>query len=388
MAEKRRRRGSGSLYRTADGHWEAACSLPPDPQTGKRRRLKAKGETAHEAQARLDAKKEKAITAGRMPSSRAPKFADWWEVWLEQLAPELRPATVKAYRSCGRRICSLIGAVRLDRITPAVLRDWQTKAKAQWSTRTVRIDWSLIGSCLKAAVVEGHIESSPAESMRSPRGAVGTRAAMTPDQAAMVIAAETDPMWRLQWLLAFATGMRSGERHAVRVCDVEEHGGVRGLSVRWQLQKDNGGEWPEGTPLIHVVDNWYLCPPKSKSGVRWVPLTGALEDAWDSLVRLRRAEGMKDTDLLCVRKDGGPLNVMTESRAWNAALERAGIKGHYVPHSARHTADTIMAALSIPTSTRIGIMGHHTTMMDDVYVAAIPSEMASATARTSEMLEQ
>ena len=60
--------------------------------------------------------------------------------------------------------------------------------------------------------IGGVIERNPAVKGTAPRVALKERAALTPDQAADLIAAETDDAWRLMWMLAFMTGMRQGER--------------------------------------------------------------------------------------------------------------------------------------------------------------------------------
>ena len=56
---------------------------------------------------------------------------------------------------------------------------------------------------------------------------------------------------------------------------------------------------------------------------------------------------VKPDDLVFVQEDGAPLNRMIETRAWKKALQRVGLPGDFVPHSARHTAATAMAQLGM-----------------------------------------
>ena len=63
-------------------------------------------------------------------------------------------------------------------------------------------------------------------------------------------------------------------------------------------------------------------------------------------------------DLVFVQEDGAPLNRMIETRAWKKALQRVGLPGDFVPHSARHTAATAMAQLGMSDKVRESIMGH------------------------------
>ena len=52
------------------------------------------------------------------------------------------------------------------------------------------------------------------------------------------------------------------------------------------------------------------------------------------------------------------MNRMIETRAWKKALQRVGLPGDFVPHSARHTAATAMAQLGMSDKVRESIMGH------------------------------
>ena len=53
--------------------------------------------------------------------------------------------------------------------------------------------------------MEGVIERNPAVKGTAPRVALKERAALTPDQAADLIAAETDDTWRLMWMHSIST---------------------------------------------------------------------------------------------------------------------------------------------------------------------------------------
>mgnify|MGYP001270177982 FL=1 len=95
----RRTHGSGSVYPERTGGYRATCELPPDPATGRRRRLVARGRTKAVALKRLKDKKLEYERSGRMPSQTTPYLKDWLDRWLDEIVkPRLRPSTLATDR--------------------------------------------------------------------------------------------------------------------------------------------------------------------------------------------------------------------------------------------------------------------------------------------------
>ena len=371
MAKNQRRtRGAGSLYQRADGNWVATQELPPDPRTGKRRRLTAKGKSRSAAVTRLKAKVDSAQLDGALPLAQLPTLAEWLTHWIDSRTYRLRPNTLVSYRAAAARIAAIIGEARLDRITPQLLEQWQAQEERQYAHRTVITDRGVLGSALEQAVTNGIIARNSMQATELPVGHAARREAPTPAEAAAIIAAEDRPVWRLQWCLAFL-GMRRGERHGVTRAELEERDGVLGIRVDHQLEKGEPADWPASDrPLVTPVPGhtgWVYAPAKTKAGERWVPLLGTALDAWTAVDALNPGN---DDDLLCLSVTGRPLTGSMERKAWHRARGLAGIDRWLVPHSARHTADSILAMLGVPDATRIGIIGHSSTSMDTVYVHA------------------
>ena len=184
MAKNQRRtRGAGSLYQRADGVWVATQELPPDPRTGKRRRLTAKGKSRSAAVARLKAKVEDARLDGELAIQRLPTLAEWMDHWLEARKYRLRPATVACYRMAINHIGQFIGETRLDRVTPQLLEKWQVQEEARYAHKTVMVDRGVVGGALKQAVKNGLLTKNPLDATEppvgstKPRDARGTRGA-------------------------------------------------------------------------------------------------------------------------------------------------------------------------------------------------------------------
>ena len=379
MAKKQRRtRGAGSLYQRADGTWVATQELPPDPRTGKRRRLTAKGKSRSAAVARLKTKVEDARLDGELVVKQLPTLAKWLAHWLESRAYRLRPATASSYRSTINRVNKYIGETRLDRVSPQLLERWQVQEEAEYSHKTVLMDRGVLGGALGQAVKNELIARNPMEATELPIGSTRPREAPTPAEAASIIAAEDRPVWRLQWCLAFL-GMRQGERQGVTRGELEMHDGVPGIRILHQVRKGKPEDWPANDrPFVRPIPGhpgYVYAPAKTKAGERWVPLLGTALAAWKEVAELNPGD---DDDLLCLSSAGLPLTGARERKAWIRVLDRAGIDRWLVPHSARHTADSILAMLGVPDATRIGIIGHSSTSMDTVYVHAQTEAVVAA----------
>lgn len=383
---KRRPRGTGSIYKDAAGYWHATQALPPDPRTGKRRRLSAKGKSRADAVARLKTKIKAAMMDGSLPVRDMPTLADYLTHWVESRAYRLRPTTQTIYRSASRRISGIIGETRLDHITPALLEKWQVLAEQQYAHRTVLTDRTLLSQALEQAVTNGLLTRNPMRGVDAPIGVSKRREAPTPAEASRIIALEENPVWRLQWCLAFL-GMRQGERRGVTRGELVYRDGVPGILIQHQACRvEKGKTWPEYTSVTPIPrqPGWVYAPAKTQAGERWVPLLGTAWEAWQAVDRLNPGE--RD-DLLCLSLHGCPLAQATERRAWARALKRAGVDRPLVPHSARHTADSILAMMGVPDATRLGIIGHTTTAMDTVYVHAQTDAMIDAARTLAERLE-
>lgn len=174
--------GGGSTYRSADGIWHAAIDIEPDRATGRRRRLTAQGKTKAVANARLRMKLDAYVRKGFTPNSPSPRLMDWLET-LNKIA----------------------GARRISSLGHKDMAAIQDGLKC-YSPKTATITWSVLKNALEAARDENLIRTNPAKMVRPVSGRRRPMKVLSPAQAAELIRNEPDPMWRLNWLLAFATG--------------------------------------------------------------------------------------------------------------------------------------------------------------------------------------
>ena len=169
-------------------------------------------------------------------------------------------------------------------------------------------------------------------------------------------------MWALLFELAFASGMRAGERYALMPYELERRDGVPGIFVQRQIQQ-------YGLPGEAVIPKWldaehlhgilWLTTPKTRAAIRFVPIP---EDLWERLwARIRRL-GIGDHELVFTNQLGHPIRESTERYHWLKALREAGLPEVKI-HSARHWMASMTARANMPDDARTAVMGHTSITM-------------------------
>lgn len=369
--------GGGSTYKSADGIWHAAIDIEPDRATGRRRRLTAQGKTKAVANARLRMKLDAYVRKGLTPNSPSPRLMDWLETWYHERAEaNLRPNSRRSYENAIVRLNKIAGAKRISSLGHKDMAAIQDGLKC-YSPKTATITWSVLKNALEAARDENLIRTNPAKMVRPVSGRRRPMKVLSPAQAAELIRNEPDPMWRLNWLLAFATGLRQGERLGLTMDELTTLNGRRALVIDHQLQRipdSRKADWPLGEDVTDLGNGFWLCPPKTDSGERIVVLDDVMCGALDEWLAIRRQKGV-DSPMLFVTGRGTPIDRRIEYFHWDKALLRIGIVNgedgvRLRPHSARHTADTLFANAGVPESARLALMGHSDAAMDSVYLHA------------------
>ncbi|QTL69191.1 site-specific integrase [Bifidobacterium longum] len=389
--ERRRVQGSGG-FTTENGRVKAFRELPPDPATGKRRRVTAFGGTKAEAELRLNGKLAELQRVGQLGYVKPPTVAEWMDHWLTDVCkPRLKPRTWGTYASVSaNNIVPSIGAVRLDGLKPAHFRRMERYVTVELgkSSGTAGSAWRTLHKALEDAVLEGVIERNPAVKGTAPRVALKERAALTPDQAADLIAAETDETWRLMWMLAFMTGMRQGERLGLTEDELRRDGDRLVVLVEWQAQHLTKREvegLPKGVECSPLGNGMYRTRPKTEKGRRAIPLPDAL--ARVLLAHIER-HGVNGDGLVFHDEKGLPLTGNVERRRWYRALDRIGLDHDYVPHSARHTTATILNRLGLDDVTRTAIMGHsRVSTTNEIYTHVELDRLVAATDGVEKAIE-
>ncbi len=265
MARARRGRGEHGIYRReSDGLWVASLSLGYDV-SGKRKRRVVYGQTKREAQQRLDQLKQDAAAGVKVEPGRFT-VKDLLDRWLElEVKPNRAPGTYRCYSgTASLHITPHIGGVRLadlDSVRVAGLyADLERKGVP---ARTRELVHAVLRRALKRAVAWKLKGFNPAAQVEKPKVIRRDIPAITPEQAAALLAAAAGHRLEALFVFAVASGMRQGELFGLRWQDVDVKAGE--VNVRHSLEELDG--------------KLRLKEPKSKAGKRTVALPGIAREA-------------------------------------------------------------------------------------------------------------
>jgi integrase len=186
------------------------------------------------------------IVAGRVPelafakvAPTAPTFAEAAARWQASRL-DVREATVIQHRSAVRRLLPLIGATRVDEITPAAVANAVAALHSAGSAReTIRKSVTALAMTLDHAGVS----PNPARDrvhVRLPREEPEEIAPPTAD-AIEAVARLLPSAYRLAVLVLDATGCRVGEMEGARISDLDES--RQAFRVRAAVSKTRRARW-------------------------------------------------------------------------------------------------------------------------------------------------
>lgn len=159
----RRGRGEGTVYRRADGRWEAAFSFG-----GRRQRYV--GRSQRDVRLKLTAAR-RALEQGIVLSGSSQRVEEYLARWLEDsVRPSVRWTTHRAYALCMRRLFPLVGHLRLVSLTPqAVQAAYAALLTKGLSRRSVEQTHTVLHRALRQAVLWGLMLRNPTEAVTVPR---------------------------------------------------------------------------------------------------------------------------------------------------------------------------------------------------------------------------
>ena len=361
-----------SVVQDGRGYWHFRRELPRDPSTGKRRRLDKSDRIKSKAREKFEAALAEYQRTGRIKTGESPLLRDWLGRWLDEYKrPMVKPRVYETYRSDCKNITAVIGSVRLEDLEPWHVREMGNRIMETRSGKTALNAYIRLRSALSDAVKEDLVDSNVCERCDPPRVSANPTVILQPGQPDRLIEAEASAgsrskrhpwpddaedrrMWALMWRLAFTSGMRQGERFALTPSELVIRNGVHGVMVMHELQRYKAGAViPAWLHASRVRGGIWSVPPKSRKGIRFIPLG---QDLWDGLQDWIRDHDIGDGDLVFTRK-GWPLTNPVERRRWSMALEEAGLP-YVTIRSARHYFATRLAEAGAPEDARKDLMGH------------------------------
>jgi integrase len=373
---KRRGRGEGTISQRADGTWQGRVDLGRG-EDGRRRRKVVYGATREAVSTALN-KLLGRQADGEPLTTSTPTVRRWLDSWYATHQDEWRPLTQQLYRrAITDWISPALGALRLEKATPAVIQRWITKATADGPHEKIRIAHCVLRSAFKWAMHQRVLTYNPAALCTVPRV---IHAAVTPLSAEqsrrLVRVVETHRLGPMI-LTSLTLGLRIGEASGLCWDDVDLD--ARTLQVRQQVQVAGKGR-------LALVD------VKTENSRRRLALPALVVSALQAHrvrqleERLQAGPRWHTSPLVFTTADGRPLHPEHVRRALYALLEAAGLD-RLKYHGLRHSAATLLLTDGTPLFDVSRILGHaqiQTTA--DIYGHLQPEMAAAAATRMDRLL--
>jgi integrase len=376
MEKSRRARGEGTIYRRADGRWEAQVTV--GYRNGKRSRKCIYGKTKREV-----AKKIRVVLSaqdkGQAIGTRSQSLEQFLHWWLKDVKKgSVRSSTFDGYESKIRlHINPELGRIRLDKLTTQQVQSFLTmklqSGLAPAMVRSLRV--VLVSALTKAHALDLVPKNVAAFSAAPHLPKTKVDPFDVAETQCFLEAMKGEPLEAL-FVVAVTAGLRRGELLGIQWGNVDLDKGL--IQVRQSLQR---------------VDTKLQLVPTKSGRARNVSLTSlavvALKRHRSLQLERRFAAGERwsnDLDLVFTGRMGGPLEATIPNRIMTRVLKKAAIR-HRTFHTLRHTVGTRMMALGVNPKIVAEMLGHSNVMVTlDLYSHVSPTMQSDAAEKMDAVL--
>ncbi|MEA5054225.1 MAG: tyrosine-type recombinase/integrase [Propionicimonas sp.] len=349
---------------------------------GTRRRLTLKARTEAEVRDRLAEAQRRIATEGPATSFASVTIKRWADQWLVRRQHSVRPGTFVSDRSAVHRwIIPTIGHLRVDSLTPSDIRKVAASQEdARLALATMQRTHAVLGKILADAVAEGYQVSQRTRETRSPGSGRSPRQSLSVAEATKILAVAAARPDASRWVAALVEGLRPAEALGLTwdMIDLD----AETLTLAWQLKAlpyvefrnpDSGFRVPRGFESRHLRGAYHLVRPKTRAGIRVIPLVPWLVEALGSWAGRAPASSFR---LVWPRDDGAPRSAEFDRREWYEIAEQAnatvtlpeGRTRRPLLYEARHTAATLLLASGIDETTIRAVLGHSSVLSTQSYL--------------------
>jgi integrase len=295
--------------------------------------------------------------------------------WLELCATKLRPKTERNYKDLvDTHLKPGLGHVLLQKLTtPQVQRFLNGKAE-KLSPKTVKHLRDTLRAAINVAITWQLVRSNAAAKAKPPNEGEKRLRVLSIDEAKVFVNALQSHRDGVLFRLMLSVGLRKGEALGLRDEDLE----LPLIHIRRGLQTI-------GRKLI-------LGPPKSKAGVRSLPLSPEMSREMKRYLseRERRKQNAGelwiDTGFVFVTDHGAPILPRHLNTILTDILTEAGI-AHLRVHDLRHSTATFAIADKMPANYVKEMLGHsdiRTTLQ--TYTKLVPAVLGETTSTLERIL--
>jgi len=341
--KRKRGNGEGSVYReAARERWVGQVMID-----GRRYRVTAPTKT--DARRRLDDLKAK-VRSGVPIGDRNTTVRSYLQWWLNEVLPgTVSAGTEEHYESIvARYIEPYVGSRRLAALTSAhVTRMLRELERQGYSANTRRLARSVLRRALQGAVAESMLARNVAALAPGPRIGKSRTRTLSPEEAQQFLAAAATDRLEAAWVLMAALGLRRGETLGLAWEDIDLNRGT--VTIQRSLTRSRGrlvlGETktPGSRRSLHLPES--LVETLRRQRVR------------QAEERLRAGECWADSGLVVTTEIGTAFDPDNLRHRLSALTRRAGL-GHWTPHQLRHTAASVLFAMSVPIEVISEVLGH------------------------------
>lgn len=338
LPAKRRGHGEGNFRQTPFGKWEGSTWVS---EVGKR--VYATGETEKKAREALH-NKVKLVSEGKLQARAAPTT---FEAYAQRMIAEregIGQRTRDKYLTELRLYLIPLHHIRLDKITPAMLRGVYAEMRSRGLSDSVRghahtLTRLVLETAKNDGLIARNVAVAPGVRPKSERGAEAkSMPAYTREQARRIIQAARSVTHGEVIAFLLLTGMRKGEVAGLRWESVDMERGTLQVKVTRSV---SGSTVYEGTP-------------KTNQSRREVPLSDSARALLSSTLQLnleRHAAYYPDqpaSPYVFPSVTGTPLNPDNLRRTLHQVLDLADQQGVLLPrlavHALRHSFVSLAAA--------------------------------------------
>ncbi len=375
----------GSIQKRGRKSWRLVFDLERDATGGRRQRVVSFHGTKRAAEAELSRIVTEIDNGGFSDPSNIT-VGEYLKQWLEHVASKTATKTHERYAEIvNLSLVPHLGPLKLSKLRPIHIQNFygeclkygRVRRAGGLSSRTVLHYHRILSQALRQAVKWQLLPRNPAEAVEPPRPEQQDMVVLNADQTATLLDSARGTTLYIPVVLAVTTGMRRGETLALRWSGVDLDRGTLAVTHTLEKSRRSGLAFKQ---------------PKTKRSRRSITLPSITIDALrkhraaQKELNLRLGCGWNDSNLVCARLDGAPINPNTLTSGFASLVRRTDIP-RVTFHGLRHTHATQLFQAGVHPKVAQERLGHSTIAVTlDLYSHVMPGMQEDAALRVDSAL--